>query len=269
MSLHHSDPAWIAELRQNRAQKRFGQEVLFFSSIDSTNRQAKEEAKRGAPEGMVIIADGQSEGKGRKGRTWESPPGVNLYSSVILRPSLPLAAVPRITLLTGLGVARALRHVSGLCAFIKWPNDVLIGGKKIAGILAEMEAPREGGTFVILGIGVNVNWKADEFPEGLAEIASSLRPEAGREFAREEVAGAIFDHLEEVYEDFRTEGFSLRLREGWNRLSWVNEKWVRADTMDQVLEGRVLGLDTDGALLLLDRGGKTHRLIVGDISLRV
>lgn len=256
MSIHHSDPPWIAELRQNRGEKRFGQEILFFSSIDSTNRQAKEESRRGAPEGLVIIADGQSEGKGRKGRTWESPPGVNLHASIVLRLSIPIAAVPRITLLTGLAVARALRLVSGLCAFIKWPNDVLIGGKKIAGILAEIEVPREGGALVILGIGVNVNWKADEFPKGLAEIASSLRAEAGREFAREEVAGAIFDHLKKVCEDFRKEGFCLRLREGWNRLSWVNEEWVRADTMDQVLEGRVLGLDTNGALLLLDRGGE-------------
>jgi BirA family transcriptional regulator, biotin operon repressor / biotin---[acetyl-CoA-carboxylase] ligase len=147
LPIHHSDPPWIAELRQSRAQKRFGQEVLFFSSIDSTNRQAKEEARRGAPEGSVIIADGQSEGQGRRSRTWESPPGVNLYASVILRPSVPLAAVPRITLLAGIAVARALRHVSGLGTFIKWPNDVLIGGKKIAGILAEMEAPREGGVF--------------------------------------------------------------------------------------------------------------------------
>ncbi len=268
MKCDHFDPPWIAELRQRRSQKKIGREIHFFSSTDSTNHRAQEEARKGAPEGFIVMADGQSEGKGRRGRVWESPPGKNLYASVVLRPSLSSALVSQITLITGIAVARALNRVSGLPAVIKWPNDVWVHGKKVAGILTEAEARGDHVLFLILGIGVNVNWIRADIPGPLAQTATSLRAEANREFSRGAVAGEIFEQLEEIYGAYRKEGFSRRLREEWNERSGTPNKWAWAEMNDGMIEGRVLGLDIDGALLLLDGRGKTHRLIAGDISLR-
>lgn len=229
---------------------------------------AQEEARKGAREGSIVIADGQSQGRGRRGRVWESPPGKNLYASVVLRPLLSTAVVSQITLIAGIAVARALHQISGLPAVIKWPNDVWIHGKKVAGILTEAEAKGDHVLFVILGIGVNVNWDRADIPDPLAQTATSLRVEANREFSRTAVAGEIFEHLEDFYLAYRKEGFSARLREEWNARSGIHNKWVRAEMNDGTIEGRVLGLDIDGALLLLDGRGKTHRLIAGEISLR-
>jgi BirA family biotin operon repressor/biotin-[acetyl-CoA-carboxylase] ligase len=264
-----SDPSWVVHLRKARSSKRIGRKILFLPTLDSTNRQARDEACRGAPEGLVVIADGQSAGKGRRGRLWESPGGANLYASVVLRPSLPIEKVPQITLISGIAVARALDQVSGLPALIKWPNDIWIRGRKIAGILAEAELRGERVQFVILGIGINVNWKREDLPDALAETATSLRAEAGREFSRGEVAETVMDRLEEAYEIYRVDGFCERLRDEWNRLSGINGRRVRAEITGRGIEGRFLRLDTDGALLLLDDTGQTHRLIGGEISLRL
>jgi len=264
-----SESGWIEELRSARRGKRMGREILFFDRVDSTNRLGRDYARKNAEEGLVILAESQAQGKGRLGRVWDSPPGVNLYISVILRPNLPPAVAPQITLLAGVAGAQALARASGLETRIKWPNDIFIHGKKVAGILAEMEA--EGSTirFVILGMGVNVNWEAAEVSPDLQGLATSLRAEGGRKFSRALVAAELLGELEREYELFLQEGFSPRLREEWNRLSWVNQKWATVRVMDQEFRGQILGLDTDGALLLEDPQGKRQRLIAGDISLRL
>ena len=260
---------WIEDLREARKGRLIGGEVLFFNQVDSTNHLAREEALRGAGEGMVILTEFQSQGKGRLGRTWESPPGVNLYASIILRPPIPPPTAPKITLLAGVAGANALARVSGLDARIKWPNDIFIRGKKVAGILSEMEAEGERTQFIILGVGVNVNWEKEEIPPSLREMATSLRVEAGKEFSRAVVAAELFEELEREYALFPKEGFSSRLQREWNRLSWVNQKWATITVMDKKFEGQVLGLDTDGALLLIDQEGNTRRFIAGDVSLRL
>jgi BirA family biotin operon repressor/biotin-[acetyl-CoA-carboxylase] ligase len=230
---------------------------------------ARDKALQGAKEGLVVLAESQSQGKGRLGRVWESPPGVNLYLSVILKPFIPPAVAQKTTLMAGVAIANALARATGLDARIKWPNDIFIHGKKVAGILAEMEAEGPNIRFVILGVGVNVNWSPEEIPQNLQETATSLQAEVGREFSRAEVAGDICEELEREYILFLTEGFAPRLREEWNRLSWINQKWVTITGMDKKYEGQVLGLDTDGALLLIDREGKMQRFIAGDVSLRL
>lgn len=260
---------WVEEIQQARKDKLIGREILFFDRVDSTNRVARDQALQGAKEGMIILAESQSQGKGRLGRAWESPPGVNLYISVILKPSIPPAVGPKITLLTGVAIANALARTTGLNTRIKWPSDVFIHGKKVAGILSEMEAEGPKISFVIVGVGVNVNWPIEEIPQNLRETATSLKAEGGREFSRAEVAGEICEELERGYALFLKEGFTLRLREEWNRLSWINQKWVTITSMDKKYEGQVQGLDTDGALLLLDREGNIQRFIAGDVSLRV
>jgi BirA family biotin operon repressor/biotin-[acetyl-CoA-carboxylase] ligase len=260
---------WVEELRQSRKGKLIGREILFFPEVDSTNTKAREHSLKGAGEGVVILAESQSKGKGRLGRQWQSPPGVNLYASVILRPSISPAVAQQITLLAGVAGANALARATGLDARIKWPNDIFVHGKKVAGILSEMEAEGLQTRFIVLGVGVNVNWEKEDVPREIRENATSLRAEAGCEFSRAKVAAEIFEELEREYALFLEEGFSSRLREEWNQLSWVNQKWATITMMEKIFEGQVLGLDTDGALLLMDREGRIQRFIAGDVSLRV
>jgi BirA family biotin operon repressor/biotin-[acetyl-CoA-carboxylase] ligase len=260
---------WIDELRTLRKEKLIGREVLFFSEIDSTNREAHDRAEKGAREGTVVIADSQSRGKGRRGRSWESPSGSNLYLSIILRPLIPPPAAPQITLLAGIAAARALSGVSGLECRIKWPNDILLRGRKLAGILAEMEGKDSKVRFVILGVGVNVNWRREDFPDDLRQTATSLRAETGKEISRAAVAAGLLHELEEEYVSFLREGFSARIREEWSRLSWVLGKPVTLSLPEATISGRALGLDPEGALLVLDGEGKTHRFIAGEVSLRM
>lgn len=260
---------WVDELRRARKGKCIGREILFFDRVDSTNRLGRDYALQKAEEGLVILAESQAQGKGRLGRVWESPPGVNLYISVILRPTIPPVVAPQITLLAGVAGAKALARASGLETRIKWPNDIFIHGKKVAGILAEMETEGPKIRFVILGVGVNVNWEGGEVSPDLQGLATSLRAEGGREFSRALVAAELLGELEREYELFLQEGFSPRLREEWNRLSWIKQKWATVKVMDQEFAGQVRGLDTDGALLLVDRQGNIQRLIAGDVSLHL
>jgi BirA family biotin operon repressor/biotin-[acetyl-CoA-carboxylase] ligase len=259
---------WVDDLRQACKDRLIGKEILFFLEIDSTNREARDRAKGGAGEGTVILADSQSRGKGRLGRSWESSPGANLHLSIILKPPICPSDAPQITLLAGVAAARALSGVSGLKCLIKWPNDILLRGKKLAGILAEMEGEGSRVGFIILGIGVNVNWRREDFPADLGVTATSLRAESGKEISRGAAAAGLFRELEKEYTAFIREGFSARLREEWDRLSWINGKEVTLSLPEGEISGRALGLDTDGALLLLDGKGKTRRFIAGDVSLR-
>ena len=260
---------WIEELQSLRKSKLIGREIYYFPEIDSTNRRARDQAQKGAREGTVVLADFQSQGKGRLGRSWESPAGLNLYASIVLRPSVPPSAATQITLLAGVAAANALTRASDLDTRIKWPNDIFLHGKKVAGILSEMEAESSRTRFVILGLGVNVNWRREDIPLDLCGIATSLLAEGGKEIPRTLIAAEIFEELEQGYSLFLQEGFSSRLRDEWNRLSWINGKEATLTMPDKKISGQALGLDTDGALLLLDKEGRTHRFIAGDISLQV
>jgi BirA family biotin operon repressor/biotin-[acetyl-CoA-carboxylase] ligase len=262
-------PDVFEELRQTRKNRLIGNEIVFLPEVDSTNLEASRMARQGTREGVVVLADSQSQGKGRGGRSWSSPPGVNLYFSIILRPALAPAEVPQIPLLAGLAVARAFVRISGLEARIKWPNDILLRGKKAAGILAEMEGVGDEIRFIILGVGCNVNWEKERMPPDLQKTATSLRAETGRELSRYRVAERIFEELEPAYRFYLKEKFSHRLRKEWNSLSWVNGKQVTIASGDQEFSGEALGLDEIGALLIRDCRGEIQRVIAGDVSLRL
>jgi BirA family transcriptional regulator, biotin operon repressor / biotin---[acetyl-CoA-carboxylase] ligase len=261
-------PAWVLNLQENRRGKILGREILYLESTDSTNRRAREEALAGAPEGSVVIADAQRQGRGRRGRSWSSPAGVNLYFSVVLRPPLPPDQVPRMTLLAGVSCARAIRRVTGLEAGLKWPNDIFIRGKKTAGILAEMEGGNARTEFVILGIGINVNWETGEMPADLRETATSFRAEAGREFDRSALADEVLSDLQKDYLLFREEGFAESLREEWGRLALGIGKRATLTFPGETFSGEIRGLDRDGALLVVDPEGNLRRFTAGDVSLR-
>lgn len=185
-------------LRKALGERLVGSRLLYFLSLPSTNDHARELAEDGWPEGTIVLAEEQVAGKGRAGRSWHSPAGVGLYFSVILKPELPAARVPLVTLMTAVAVTRALRE-KGFAAAIKWPNDILIGGKKVAGILADTRMRPHAPPEVVVGTGLNVNHTDEQFPADLAGRAGSLRQASGREQDRTEILTAILIRLDEAY----------------------------------------------------------------------
>ncbi len=242
-----------------------GRPLHVVEEVDSTNSRLALLAQEGAPEGTAVFADCQTRGRGRLGRVWQSPPGRNLYVSVLLKPDIPAGDAPQITLVTGVAVTEAL---SGICpgAAVKWPNDVLIGGRKACGILTEMRTRGGRVEYVIVGIGINVNVKREEFPEDLREIATSLREEAGREIDRVDLVKTLFTLLETWYDRHRRTGFAA-VRERWLALSGILGKTVTVRNGGKEVEGTVFDLDSSGALLILDREGRREAVYAGDISL--
>src|SRR5262244_3482680 len=242
----------------DQLQTRFlGKPLHFFAAIDSTNTYAARLAREGACEGTVVIADSQSGGKGRLGRSWISPPGVNLYLSVILRPPVPAATVPQLNLLAAVAVADTVAQACALTPAIKWPNDVLVGGKKVCGILAEMQT--EGGTLraVVLGIGVNLNAPLSAFPEELRDKASSLFLASSRLVDRPTFTAALLTHLEKFYVLWLEGGFA-ELRPAWeHHAAWMIGQQITVAAPEGTVVGRVLGLDSDGALLLQEGNNGT------------
>lgn len=264
MAPFESLPLDADALRRSRAGARLGADVRYFESLDSTNTTARELARDGAPEGVVVLAEGQTRGRGRLGRSWASPPHRNIYLSLLLRPPIAPAMAPQLALVAGLSTARALASF-GLDARIKWPNDVLVDGRKLAGILTEMEGDGERLDAVILGIGINVNLALDEFPEELRDKAGSVAAALGRSVARHEVIERLLSALEHDYDRFVMHGFRP-LRDEWNRLSQLNGRWVEVEDGARRLSGTVVGLGEDGALELRDANGRSEMVWAGDVS---
>ncbi len=247
-----------------------GKPLHFFDAIDSTNTYAMQLAREGAAEGTVVVADAQSGGKGRLGRTWVSPAGVNLYCSTILRPSVPAALAPQMNLVAAVAVAEAIVEVCGITPTIKWPNDVLLKGKKVCGILSEMQtgqARADTLKAIIVGIGVNLNTQRDAFPEELREKASSLLLITGEPVERGVFAASLLTHLEQSYLLWVQEGFTV-LRSAWERYaSDLIGKQIAVAAPEGAVSGTVLGLDTDGALLVREQSTNApRRIVAGDVT---
>jgi len=247
--------------------KAFGKYLHFFPSIDSTNTYAVRLAREGAPEGAVVIADEQTGGKGRLGRTWVSPPGVNLYLSLIMRPPVSTGEAPQVNLLAAVAVADAIAEIGGLAPTIKWPNDVLVEGKKVCGILAEMQTEAGALQSLVLGIGVNINAPLSAFPPELHDKASSLFLIGGRTIGRAAFTASLLTHLEKWCVLWIEKGF-LALRSAWERYAAdLIGKPISVAAPEGTIEGTVLGLDTDGALLLQSEEGKSpRRVLAGDVT---
>lgn len=241
-----------------------GRDIRCFDKIDSTNLRAWQLGEEGAVEGTVVIADSQSAGKGRLGRFWVSPAGVNLYLSLLLRPPLPPRDAPQLTFLSALAVARAVEVASGMRPTMKWPNDVLLGGAKVAGLLNEMSAETERINFLVLGIGVNLNMDAEQFPSQLRYPATSLLLASGRRVARVSFCQILLAELDRLYRRYLVEGFAP-IRAGWEEYFSLVGNRVSVDCTSHVVDGKVIGIDVDGALLLQLSGGGTERILAGDV----
>lgn len=259
-----ADPLDIGALRTARAGKRIGGDIHYFESLASTSTTAREYARNGCPEGTVIIAETQTHGRGRLGRTWESPPFRNLYTSIVLRPTIEPAQAPQIALVAGLATAEAA-IAAGAPAKIKWPNDVLIEGRKTAGLLAEMDSDGDTLHAVILGIGVNLNLAHDELPEELRSKATSLAEARKQPVERHTFADLLLSALEERYDQFLGDGFAA-VREAWDGLSSLRGQRVEVDANGVKHAGKAVGLDADGALLLTEKG-ETTRVVAGDVTI--
>lgn len=243
-----------------------GNPLHFFPTIDSTNTHAANLAREGAVEGTTVIADAQSGGKGRLGRSWVSPAGVNLHLSVILRPPVSTAVAPQLNLLAAIAVADAIGDTTSLSPTIKWPNDVLVAEKKVCGILAEMQTDTGGLRAVIVGIGVNINAPLSAFPDELRDKASSLLIASEQVIDRTTFTASLLTHLEKSYVLWLQEGF-LTLRVRWERYaSHMLGKRISVAVPEGTVVGMVLGLDPDGALVVQGESGERHRLLAGDVT---
>jgi len=253
-----------AEIQNGLGTRLIGREVVYFEKTDSTNVRAHELGETAAPDGTVVVAEQQSGGKGRRGRHWISPPGVNLYTSVLLRPEIFPRFATQLTFVSAVAVARAIGEVTGLKPRVKWPNDVLLGGKKVAGLLNEMSAETESINYVILGIGVNLNMRAEQFPTDLRYPATSVALEQGAPVSRLDFARALFRRLDDTYFLYLEKGFQPVVRE-WEGLCDMIGGEVEVDYQDRFVRGRAEGLDPDGALMLRLPDGKLERVLAGDV----
>ena len=241
-----------------------GQNIHFHDSLPSTNEAAFRLAADGAEHGEVVITEQQTAGKGRRGRTWVSPHGLNLYFSAILRPELPPQRAPELTLVAAVALAETLRE-AGADALIKWPNDVQIGGRKVAGILTERSAEPERVHFVVLGVGVNLNAGPEDFPPEVASTATSLSQALGRRVNRALFTASLWGRLEEWLDLHHEVGFDP-VRERWKELSATLRQEVLVRTGGSELRGVAEDIDTSGALLVRTAGGSLERVLAGDVE---
>ena len=216
--------------------------------IGSTNVYAKELAKQGEPEGSLVITEKQTRGKGRLGRQWQSPSGVNLLFSVLFRPPLSLDRVFFLTMLTSVSLVDAIREVAGVRALIKWPNDIYCNGKKVAGILTEFSADSADIEYVVVGAGLNVNWDIQGRPD-LEGIATSLMKEVGHPVSRITLLSHILEKMESNYQGL-LRGEDDPIRDRWNRHSMVIGREVMIDPEGEKKKAKVTGIDGNGALLI-------------------
>jgi BirA family biotin operon repressor/biotin-[acetyl-CoA-carboxylase] ligase len=242
----------------------FGKRVLHFFKTDSTNRVAMELGYEGEPEGTVVIAEEQTAGRGRAGRAWHSERGTGLYFTLLLRPRLAPAQAPLLTMLAGLSAHAAIQAQTGLVPELKWPNDLLLNGKKIGGILTEMHAEPSAVRFVIVGIGINVN--QEKFPAELASIATSLRRESGKMNYRLELLVRLLTQFESDYNRFLREGPAFVVERFQSVSSFAKGRRVRVDTGAESYVGTTAGLSPEGLLLVARENGSVTTVIAGDVS---
>lgn len=251
------------ELRPLLNTHELGTVLHWFEEVGSTNDVARQLAEEGAVHGEVVIAESQTAGRGRRGRPWVSPPRRNLYASIVLRPDLPPTRAPELTLVASVAMCQAIRQ-GGVQASIKWPNDVLSRGKKLAGILTEMGSDMDQVQWIVLGLGVNVNVASEEFPPELREVATSLAIERGESVPRALFAAALLTALEEWLEVHASEGFAP-VREAWRAMSDTLGREVRVRIGDEEIVGMAEDIDDAGALLVRTGAG-LRRVLSGDVE---
>jgi BirA family biotin operon repressor/biotin-[acetyl-CoA-carboxylase] ligase len=256
------------KLQEGLCTKRFGRRVLFSREVGSTNEWAKELAKLGAEEGTVAVAATQIAGRGRLGRKWISPEG-GLWFSIVLRPKVRVAEAIRPVFVAGLAVAEALYEKYRLPVETKWPNDVLVNGLKVCGILAEMNTTGEKVNFAVVGIGINANFDAEAvFPKRLRQVATSLENELGHRVALEDLFRALLEKFESIYNLYIGGAWIGVLRQWKKYALFLNHK-VEVTNQKEKMTGLALDVDNEGALIIKLEDATIRRVFVGDVCLRI
>lgn len=251
-SLLHTD--WVAK------------EVLYFDTIDSTNTKAQELAEKGYPSGTLVVADKQESGKGRRGRSWVSPSGTGIFMTLMIKPDINPNNASMLTLVAALAVAKAITSVTGEKAMIKWPNDIVVNGKKVCGILTEMNAQFDYINHIVVGIGINVH--NESFPEEISQMASSLMIEAGgKRFHRAQIIAETMSYFEQYYDTFlKTQDLSALVRE-YDELLVNRNKSVRVLDPKEPFDGKAMGITPKGELIV-DTWESRKLVSSGEVSVR-
>ena len=251
-SLMHTD--WVAK------------EVLYFDTIDSTNTKAQELAEKGYPSGTLVVADKQESGKGRRGRSWVSPSGTGIFMTLMIKPDINPNNASMLTLVAALAVAKAITSVTGEEAMIKWPNDIVVNGKKVCGILTEMNAQFDYINHIVVGIGINVH--NESFPEEISQMASSLMIEAGgKRFHRAQIIAETMSYFEQYYDTFlKTQDLSALVRE-YDELLVNRNKSVRVLDPKEPFDGKAMGITSKGELIV-DTWESRKLVSSGEVSVR-
>ena len=253
-----------SEIKPLLTTKFLGQTIHYFHSIDSTNSKAYQLALAGAGEGEVVIAESQSKGRGRLGRRWLSAPFLNLCLSVVLRPQIPPSQASLVTLMAAVATADAIQIYSGLLPQIKWPNDILLRDRKVAGLLNEIHSETDRVHFVILGIGINLNMEGKTFPQEIRALATSLKQEMRQTVSRKVFLKSLLEELERWYGIFSKKGGGAIL-EAWRKRSGIRGKRVKVNSFGETLNGTAIDVDSDGALILKMGDGSQKRVVAGDV----
>ncbi len=243
-----------------------GKRILHREEVTSTQDVAEELARHGAEEGVVVISERQTKGRGRKGRNWASPAHEGVYLSAILRPNVRPNQVLQMPLIAGVAVSRAIEKVTSLRPKIKWPNDIILSGKKVGGILTEMRCEVDSINYIVLGIGINVNTRESLLPEPTRRIATSLAGECGQYVSRVRFVQCLLAEFETLYSEFLVSGFDT-IREQWKALNNTTGSWVKVSDGDGEIEGEAFDIDREGFLLVRREDGDVKRIIDGDVSL--
>lgn len=254
------------EILSRLVTKKFGRRICCLMQVDSTNNYAKKIAEDGAEHGTLVVAESQSNGKGRRGRTWDSPRGCSIFMSYLLRPVLMPQSASMLTLVAGLSVSQAIGEVTQVIPYIKWPNDIVVNGRKICGILTEMSADPDMINYVVVGIGININMQS--FPKELEDKATSLRNETGIVYNRSEIIAKVCQYFERNYEIFCEKGDMTDLIEEYNKHLVNVEREVRISDTANEYTGVAKGIDKDGKLLVEMPDGTIREVFAGEVSVR-
>ncbi|MGV8059158.1 MAG: biotin--[acetyl-CoA-carboxylase] ligase [Smithellaceae bacterium] len=258
---------WNEESLKNKLSgKLIGHKLYYFPEIDSTNDEVFRLGGAGAPEGTVVLADSQTKGRGRMQRTWHSPAGSNIYTSLLLRPHFKPAAAPQISLVAGVAVAELLEQYCPGKIELKWPNDVLLKGKKVCGILAQMKTTADQVDFIVVGIGININIRQNQFPADICDMATSLSAETGKEISRQDLIISLYENFAKWYKELLKNGFTF-IKEKWLSLTPMIGKNVQIIHFNETVTGKAIGIDDKGSLILFTARNEKIVISAGDASI--
>jgi BirA family transcriptional regulator, biotin operon repressor / biotin---[acetyl-CoA-carboxylase] ligase len=256
------------EVKHSLKTEFIGQSLKYLEQVDSTNLYAKRIAESGFIDGTVIVADEQQKGKGRLGRAWVSPKGKGIWMTIMLKPKINPADAAKVTLIAACAVCKAIEEICEIYPKIKWPNDIVLNGKKLCGILTEMSAEQDEIIYLIVGIGINVNLELQDFPEDLQAIATSIRIQKGTSVIRKDLAAALINNFESYYKVFTETGSIKSFIQEYKEKSAVLGKEVRVTSSSLQLTGTVIDISHEGQLLLKQDDGSIREIISGEVSVR-